>query len=109
MITWPFIADQFFNESLVVDVLKIGIQVGNEKWSSYIWEPKVSVTREKVEAAVKWLMGGGGDEVEEMRRRVKELSEKAKKAANPGGSSNADIIALINELKSRRTICANNL
>ncbi|XP_028075964.1 abscisate beta-glucosyltransferase-like [Camellia sinensis] len=109
MITWPLIADQFFNESLVVDVLKIGIRVGNEKWSSYIWEPKMSVTREKVEAAVKWLMGGGSDEVEEMRRRVKELSEKAKKAANPGGSSNADIIALINELKSRRPICANNL
>ncbi|CAL5335173.1 unnamed protein product [Camellia sinensis] len=110
MITWPFIAEQFFTESLVVDVLKVGIRAGNEEWSSYIWEPKLTVTREKVEAAVKWLMGGGGgDEVEEMRRRVKQLSEKAKKAIDHGGSSNADVIALINELKSHRTNFANNL
>ncbi|XP_028067167.1 abscisate beta-glucosyltransferase-like [Camellia sinensis] len=102
MITWPFIAEQFFTESLVVDVLKVGIRAGNEEWSSYIWEPKLTVTREKVEVAVKWLMGGGAaDEVEAMRRRVKQLSEKAKKAIDHGGSSNADAIALINELKSR--------
>ncbi|CAL5388757.1 unnamed protein product [Camellia sinensis] len=67
MITWPLVADQFFNESIVVDVLKTGIRVGNEEWLSYIWEPKVTVTREKVEAAVEWLMAGnGGDEVEDM-------------------------------------------
>ncbi|KAF5943605.1 hypothetical protein HYC85_017682 [Camellia sinensis] len=109
MITWPLVAEQFFNESIVVDVLKTGIRVGNEEWLSYIWEPKVTVTREKVEAAVKWLMAGnGGHEVEEMRRRAKEVSEKAKKAVDHGGSSNADAIALINELKSRRhSVCAN--
>ncbi|KAL7248574.1 hypothetical protein ACSBR2_003334 [Camellia fascicularis] len=111
MITWPLVAEQFFNESIVVDVLKTGIRVGNEEWLSYIWEPKVTVTREKVEAAVKWLMAGnGGDEVDEMRRRAKEVSEKAKKAVDHGGSSNADAIALINELKSRRhSVCANKL
>ncbi|KAI8014117.1 Abscisate beta-glucosyltransferase [Camellia lanceoleosa] len=103
MITWPLVAEQFFNESIVVDVLRTGIQVGNEEWLSYIWKPKLTVTREKVEAAVKWLMAGnGGDEVEEMRRRGKEVSEKAKKAVDHGGSSNTDAIALINELKSRR-------
>ncbi|KAL7253461.1 hypothetical protein ACSBR1_007904 [Camellia fascicularis] len=83
-----------------------GIRVGNEEWSSYTWEPKVTVTKEKVEAAVKWLLGGGGggggEEVEEMRRRAKELSVKAKKAVNHGGSSDADVVSLINELKSRR-------
>ncbi|KAL7265570.1 hypothetical protein ACSBR1_003365 [Camellia fascicularis] len=109
MITWPLVAEQFFNESIVVDVLKTGIRVGNEEWLSYIWEPKVTVTREKMEAAVKWLMAGnGGDEVEEMKRRAKEVSEKAKKAVDHGGSSNAGAIALINELKSRRhSVCAN--
>ncbi|KAL7265575.1 hypothetical protein ACSBR1_003369 [Camellia fascicularis] len=109
MITYPFAAEQFFIKSLIVNVLKIGIRVGNEEWLSYAWEPKVTVTKEKVEAAVKWLLGGGGgggggggDEVEEMRRRAKELSVKAKKAVNHGGSSDADVVSLINELKSRR-------
>ncbi|KAL7248579.1 hypothetical protein ACSBR2_003336 [Camellia fascicularis] len=106
MITYPFAAEQFFIESLIVDVLKIGIRVGNEECLSYTWEPKVTVTKEKVEAAVKWLLGGGGggDEVEEMRRRAKELSVKAKKAVNHGGSSDADVVSLINELKSRRKL-----
>ncbi|XP_028121799.1 abscisate beta-glucosyltransferase-like, partial [Camellia sinensis] len=101
MITWPLAVEQFYIESLVVDVLKTGIWVGNEEWMSLHWEPKVTVTREKVETAVKRLMGGGG-EVEEMRRRARELSEKAKKAVEPDGSSDADVVGLINELKSRR-------
>ncbi|CAL5399881.1 unnamed protein product [Camellia sinensis] len=101
MITWPLAAEQFFIESLVVDVLKTGIRVGNEEWMALHWEPKVTVTREKVETAVKRLMGGGG-EVEEMRRRARELSEKANKAVEPGGSSDADVVGLINELKSCR-------
>ncbi|CAL5388765.1 unnamed protein product [Camellia sinensis] len=75
------------------------------------WPLVVTITREKVEAAIKWLIGGGGGggEVEEMRRRVKELSEKAKKAVDHGGSSVANAIALMNELKSRRSVCVNKL
>ncbi|XP_028067170.1 UDP-glycosyltransferase 73B1-like [Camellia sinensis] len=74
--------------------METGIRVGNEEWLSYTWEPKVTVTREKVKAAVKWLLGGGGvGEVEEVRRRAKELSVKAKKAVNHGGSSDADVVS----------------
>ncbi|KAI8029516.1 Abscisate beta-glucosyltransferase [Camellia lanceoleosa] len=106
MITWPLAAEQFFIESLVTDVLKTGIRVENEEWVSLHWEPKVTVTREKVEKAVKWLIGGdGGDQVVEMRRRAREMAEKAKKAMDYGGSSDAAVIVLINELKSRRSVC----
>ncbi|CAL5430516.1 unnamed protein product [Camellia sinensis] len=104
MITWPITAEHFFIESLVTDVLKTGIRVGNEEWMWLFWEPKVTVTRDKVEEAVKWLMGGGGgDEAEKMRMRAKEFGEKAKKAVDYGGSSHADVIALINDLKSRQS------
>ncbi|KAL7254696.1 hypothetical protein ACSBR1_008944 [Camellia fascicularis] len=99
-------AEQFFIESLVTDVLKTGIRVNNEEWVSLHWEPKVTVTRENVEKAVKWLIGGdGGDQVVEMRRRAREMAEKAKKAMDYGGSSDADVIALIDELKARQTVC----
>jgi abscisate beta-glucosyltransferase len=104
MITWPITAEQFFNEKLVTDVLGIGVQVGSVEWMSFNVEKKALVGREKVEVAVKRLMGGDGDgaEVGRMRRRARELAEKAKRAVEEGGSSDKDANALIEELKSRR-------
>ncbi|KAK8562898.1 hypothetical protein V6N12_010962 [Hibiscus sabdariffa] len=43
MITWPISAEQFFNEKLVTDVLKIGVRVGNLDWLWWNMEPRVSV------------------------------------------------------------------
>ncbi|KAK7837577.1 abscisate beta-glucosyltransferase [Quercus suber] len=68
-------------------------------WMSIKSEKKALIVREKVEVAVKRLMGGG-DEVVEMRKRARELAEKAKKAVQVGGSSYMDADALIEELKS---------
>ncbi|XP_075672474.1 abscisate beta-glucosyltransferase-like [Castanea sativa] len=99
MITWPLSAEQFCNEKLVTDVLGIGVQVGSIEWMPIKSEKKALVVREKVEVAVKRLMGGG-DEVVEMRKRARELAEKAKKAVQVGGSSYMDADALIEELKS---------
>ncbi|KAL6964031.1 abscisate beta-glucosyltransferase [Sarracenia purpurea var. burkii] len=100
MITWPLSAEQFYNEKLVTDVLKIGVRVGSEEWASWNMERKTVVGREKVEAAVTRLMGGG--EAAEMRRRAKELAEESKRAVEEGGSSYNDIEDLIQVLKSRR-------
>ncbi|CAJ2650210.1 unnamed protein product [Trifolium pratense] len=52
MITWPLSAEQFTNEKLVTDVLRVGVQVGSREWS---WDEgrKELVGREKVELAVK--------------------------------------------------------
>lgn len=100
MVTWPLSAEQFYNEKLVTDVLRIGIKVGSEEWASWNMERKTVVGREKVEAAVKRLMGGG--EAAEMATRAKDLAEKAKRAVEEGGSSYNDVEDLIEEVKSRR-------
>ena len=42
------------------------------------------------------------EEAEEMRTRVKDIAEKARRAVEKGGTSYADAEALIQELKARR-------
>jgi abscisate beta-glucosyltransferase len=104
MITWPLSAEQFTNEKLVTDVLKIGVQVGSREWASFDEERKVLVGREKVELAVKKLMVKS-EEADEMRKRVKLIAENAKKAVVEGGTSYGDIDSLIQELKTCRIPC----
>lgn len=103
MITWPLSADQFNNENLVTEILKIGVRVGSEEWGSWNSERKVVIGRKKVEDAVRRMMNGG-EEGMEIRRRVKELAEKARKAVERSGSSFNDAYALIEELKIRRLV-----
>ncbi|XP_057963673.1 abscisate beta-glucosyltransferase-like isoform X2 [Malania oleifera] len=101
VVTWPLSAEQFYNEKLLTDVLKIGVRVGSVEWVSWKTERKETVGREKVAKAVEQLMGGG-EQTAVMSRRARELAEKAKKAVEEGGSSYADAEALIDELKSHR-------
>ncbi|KAK4793617.1 hypothetical protein SAY86_024052 [Trapa natans] len=102
MVTFPISAEQFFNEKFIVDVLGIGVKSGSVEWSSWSWRNEViePVGREKVEAAVRKLMGGGV-EAEEMRRKAKEVKEMARRAINQGGTSYADADSLIRELQNR--------
>lgn len=103
MITFPISAEQFFNEKLITDVLQVGVKSGSIEWSSWINELNEPVGREKVEAAVRRLMGGGA-EATEMRRKAKGLKEKARRAIEKGGSSYADVDSLIQELQNRERI-----
>ncbi|MCL7037499.1 hypothetical protein MKW94_020646 [Papaver nudicaule] len=99
MVTWPMSAEQFYNENLITKVLKIGIQVGVEKWNPWTRDLEdVSVEKEKVSKAVSRLMGDG-EEAKNMRTRVKELSDMAKEAVEEGGSSYENLTALIQEFK----------
>ncbi|KAL0918347.1 hypothetical protein M5K25_010351 [Dendrobium thyrsiflorum] len=90
MATWPHFYDQFINEQLVVDVLKIGVAVGVEEPKLFGIgdenEVAVKVTRAEVQKVLERLMGGG-DEGDERRERAKELKEKARMAMEEGGSS----------------------
>ncbi|RDX88089.1 Soyasapogenol B glucuronide galactosyltransferase, partial [Mucuna pruriens] len=93
----PFL--KFYNEKLLVDVLKIGVPVGakeNKFWTS-IGKDAV-VRREEIAKAVVQLMGK--EESSEMRRRTRELSDAAKKSIEEGGSSNLNLMQLLDELKS---------
>lgn len=101
MITWPISAEQFYNEKLITDVLKIGVKVGSLDWLSWNMEPWGTVGRDKVEAAVKRLMGGG-EEAVKMRNKARQIGEMAKRAVDEGGSSYKDAVALIKELKDRQ-------
>ncbi|XP_057420840.1 scopoletin glucosyltransferase-like [Lotus japonicus] len=95
MVTWPIAAEQFYNEKLVTEVLKIGVPVGAKKWGRMVLEGD-GVKSDAVEKGVKRIMEG--EEAEEMRNRVKVLSQQAQWAVEEGGSSYSDLNALIEEL-----------
>ncbi|XP_057435314.1 soyasapogenol B glucuronide galactosyltransferase-like [Lotus japonicus] len=100
MITWPMFAEQFYNERLLADVLKIGVPVGvkeNKFWTS-MGEEEI-VRREEILKAVVLLMGSG-QESKEIRRRARELGDAAKRTIEEGGHSYNNLIQLIDELKS---------
>ncbi|KAF3438994.1 hypothetical protein FNV43_RR17269 [Rhamnella rubrinervis] len=99
MIAWPLFAEQFYNEKLLTDVLRIAVAVGVKEWREYCEEGTAMVNRDEVEKAVRLLMGGE-EEAAEMRKRVRKLQEAAKKAVEVGGSSHANLMDLINKLKS---------
>ncbi|XVE93398.1 hypothetical protein REPUB_Repub01dG0188600 [Reevesia pubescens] len=97
MVTWPVFADQFYNEKLLTQVLKIGVDVGVQQYVRTVGD---FVKTESIEKAVKEIMKG--DKAEEMRNRTKALAEAAKRAVERGGSSYSDLNALIEDLSLRR-------
>ncbi|KAG8647165.1 UDP-glycosyltransferase 73C1-like [Manihot esculenta] len=103
MVTWPLFADQFFNERLVVDVLKIGVKVGTEVTVGWGKEEKVGVLvrREAVTRAIDRLMDEG-EEGEERRKRAKELSIMAKNAMEEDGSSYLNMKLLIQDILGQK-------
>ncbi|KAJ7946077.1 Glycosyltransferase [Quillaja saponaria] len=93
MITWPGAFEQFYNEKLVTEVLKIGVSLGDKTCDGPLG---VSITSEALEKALNRIMVG--DEAMEIRSRVKAFAEKARQALKEGGSSYSDLNALIEEL-----------
>ena len=99
MVSWPLFADQFFNEKIIVDLLRIGVSVGAKEWRNWNEFGSEVVKREEIEKAIALVMENG-KESQEMRSRAKALSENAKKSILVGGSSHANLMQLIHELKS---------
>ncbi|KAI0515666.1 hypothetical protein KFK09_008332 [Dendrobium nobile] len=100
MATWPLFAEQFYNEKLLVEVLKVGVEVGSKV---YDLNPETRPILEAtvIEAAVRNLMGEG-EEADERRKRAKVLGEKARRAIEEGGSSYTEIEKLMQELINQR-------
>ncbi|PKA49306.1 UDP-glucose flavonoid 3-O-glucosyltransferase 7 [Apostasia shenzhenica] len=94
--TWPLFAEQFYNERLLVEVLKIAVSVGLKKCTPNS-EERTLVDASTVEVAVRKLMEEG-EEAAGRRRRVGELREKAQRAVEEGGSSYEDLGRVIGEL-----------
>ncbi|KAJ1423627.1 UDP-glycosyltransferase family, conserved site [Sesbania bispinosa] len=99
MVTWPLFAEHFFNEKLVVDVLRIGVPVGAKEWRNWNEFGSEVVKREDIGKAIALVMDSG-EEAKEIRTRAKALSDAAKKAIKVGGSSHANMVEVIEELKS---------
>lgn len=98
MITWPLFADQFLNEKLVEQVLKISVRVGVEypmKWGE---EEKIGmlVKKENVKEAICKLMDG--EESQRRRERARKFGEMGKIAVEEGGSSDLNITLLIQDI-----------
>ncbi|KAM3411496.1 hypothetical protein ACQJBY_003261 [Aegilops geniculata] len=100
MLTWPLVFDQFIEERLVTDVLKIGERV----WSgprSTRYEEQETVPAEAVARAVARFLEPGGTG-EAARGRAQELAAKAHAAVEEGGSSYCDLRRLIDDLVEAR-------
>ncbi|KAE9447174.1 hypothetical protein C3L33_20935, partial [Rhododendron williamsianum] len=97
LIAWPLFAEQFYNEKLVIDILRVGIGVGALEWCRWPEEGKIYVKREDIEKAVVQLMVC--EEAEGIRSRARALGEMAKKAVEKGGSSYNYLSALLEELE----------
>ncbi|KAJ4705029.1 Glycosyltransferase [Melia azedarach] len=101
--------DQFCNEKLIVQILRIGVRVGVEIPLIFGEEEKIGilVKRERVEMAINKLMDEG-EERDERRRRAKEFGELAKRAIGKGGSSYLNMKNLIQDIIQQAN-CANQL
>lgn len=99
MVTWPLSAEQFYNEKLVVEVLRTGVPVGAEEWAKRT-DKREAIGREKIEKAVAEVMGGEGGE--RRRGRARELGEMAKRAVEEGGSSDVDFKRLMEDIRNFR-------
>ncbi|KAL6848086.1 hypothetical protein ACP4OV_022214 [Aristida adscensionis] len=106
-LTWPYFADQFCSERLLVDVLAVGVRSGVKLpvMNLPAEAEGVQVTAADVEKAVAEVMDDG-PEGAARRARAKELAAKARAAMEDGGSSYddmSDMIAHVAELSRNRS------
>ncbi|XP_057718809.1 UDP-glycosyltransferase 73C25-like [Arachis stenosperma] len=100
MITWPLFADQFLNEKLVTQVLKVGVSLGVEVAMKFGEEEKIGVLvkKEDIKNGICMVMDEEEEESRKRRARVIELSKMAKRAVEKGGSSYLNMSLLIQQI-----------
>ncbi|CAK8543946.1 unnamed protein product [Lathyrus sativus] len=100
MVTWPLFADQFLNEKLVTQVLKIGVSLGAKVVMEFGEEEKLGIVvkKESIKEAICNVMDEEDQESKERRERASELSEMAKRAVEKGGSSYINMSLLIQDI-----------
>lgn len=97
MVTWPVFTEQFYNEKLLTQMLRVGVEVGARQWVGIVADREI-VNKDRIERALRQVMVG--DEAQAMRDRAKLLAEKARQAIEDEGSLYSDMNALIKELAS---------
>lgn len=90
LLCFPLLTDQFTNRKLVVDDLKIGLDlVGRRR----------VVTREEVSTKIKDLMSGKLSD--DLRKEVKQVKQACQNALKADGSSQKNLDLFVNDLKNR--------
>uniref|UniRef100_A0A453M1Q9 Glycosyltransferase n=1 Tax=Aegilops tauschii subsp. strangulata TaxID=200361 RepID=A0A453M1Q9_AEGTS len=97
MVTWPRYADQFNNEKLVVELLKVGVSIGAKDYASGIQAHEV-IAGEVIAESIQRLMEG-----DDIQKKAKDLGLKARSAVEKGGSSYDDVGRLMDVLTARRS------
>ncbi|CAL4902417.1 unnamed protein product [Urochloa decumbens] len=100
MLTWPLVFDQFIEERLVTDVLRIGEKVWDGPRSSRYEEREVVPAEAVARSVARFMEPGGAGEA--ARGRARELAVKAHAAVAEGGSSYRDLHRLIDDLIEAR-------
>jgi UDP:flavonoid glycosyltransferase YjiC (YdhE family) len=81
--TWPISAEQQSNAFELVRELKIGVEIALDYRVEFNGGPNYLVTADKIEKGIRSVLDKDG----EVRKNVKEMSEKSKKTLLEGGSS----------------------
>ncbi|KAH0727414.1 hypothetical protein KY284_003279 [Solanum tuberosum] len=95
MVTWPVFGEQFYNEKLVIEVLRTGVGVGSVQWKSIDSE---GVKREAITEAIKKVIVG--EEAEGFRSRAKAYTKMARQALEEGGSSSTGLTDFLQDISA---------
>ncbi|KAH7651494.1 UDP-glucuronosyl/UDP-glucosyltransferase protein [Dioscorea alata] len=90
MIAWPLYAEQKMNKVLLVEEMKLAVEMKGYD--------KEMVAAEEVETRVKWFMESDGGR--KLRDRAKEMKDSAAAAVSYGGSSHAAMVELLSNISS---------
>ncbi|KAF8651245.1 hypothetical protein HU200_063493 [Digitaria exilis] len=99
VLTWPVLFEQFITERLVTEVLRVGERLwpeGAGVRSTRSDECELVPAAAVAQAVARFVEPGGSGE--RARRRVQELSVKARAAVVEGGSSHHDLQCLIDDI-----------
>ncbi|PPD88933.1 hypothetical protein GOBAR_DD14145 [Gossypium barbadense] len=93
--TWPLYAEQQLNAFKLVTELGIAVEIKMDYRIEVIGNGEVEILRaETIEKGIRCMMDKGRD----ARKRVKEMSEKIRRALMDGGSSHSTIRDFINDV-----------
>ncbi|XP_047331240.1 anthocyanidin 3-O-glucosyltransferase 2-like [Impatiens glandulifera] len=99
--TWPIQAEQNMNAFFMVKEVGLSVDVKMDYSQSH-WktseEDSATVPATVIERALRQLMDENGEECLEMRKRMKEMSHKSKKAVAVGGSSYVSIDRFMDDI-----------
>ncbi|XP_047322448.1 anthocyanidin 3-O-glucosyltransferase 2-like [Impatiens glandulifera] len=99
--TWPIQAEQNMNAFFMVKEVGLSVDVKMDyrqsRWKIFE-EDSATVPATVIERALRQLMDENSEECLEMRKRMKEMSDKSRKAVAEGGSSNVSIGRFVDDI-----------